>query len=59
MLIQQLRYLEGNGILKRTIYPEVPPKVEYNLSGLGGALRPALKELVRWAVLRRNTTAKS
>ncbi len=59
MLIQQLRYLEANGILERTVYPEVPPRVEYKLTGLGGALRPALKELVQWAVMRRNATPTS
>ena len=53
MLIQQLRDLERNGIVKRTIYPEVPPKVEYSLTNLGQALRPALHELVQWANLRR------
>ncbi len=53
MLIQQLRDLERNGIVKRAIYPQVPPKVEYSLTDLGQALRPALHELVRWANLRR------
>ncbi len=53
MLIQQLRDLERNGIVKRTIYPEVPPRVEYSLTDLGQALRPALHELVQWANLRR------
>lgn len=59
MLIQQLRYLEANGILERTVYPEVPPKVEYKLTDLGGALRPALKELVYWAMMRRNAAPAS
>ena len=53
MLIQQLRDLERNGILMRTIYPQVPPRVEYSLTDLGQALRPALHELVQWANLRR------
>ena len=53
MLIQQLRDLERNGIVKRTIYPQVPPRVEYSLTDLGQALRPALHELVQWANLRR------
>ena len=53
MLIQQLRDLERNGVVKRTIYPQVPPRVEYSLTDLGKALRPALHELVRWANLRK------
>ena len=55
MLIQQLRYLETNGIVHRTIYPEVPPKVEYKLTALGLDLRPVLQSLVRWSETRRNT----
>ena len=53
MLIQQLRDLESKGIVTRTIYQEVPPRVEYSLTDLGIALRPALRELVQWANLRR------
>jgi len=48
MLIQQLRDLEGHGIVTRKIYPEVPPKVEYALSESGLALRPALLALQAW-----------
>ena len=53
MLIQQLRDLESKGIVTRTIYQEVPPRVEYSLTELGLALRPALRELVQWSNLRR------
>ena len=59
MLIQQLRYLERNGVVRRTVYPQVPPRVEYNLTELGLALRPALRELVQWATLRRKLTRDS
>jgi DNA-binding HxlR family transcriptional regulator len=52
MLIQQLRDLEGDGIVERTVYPEVPPKVEYRLTPLGEALCPALQALLDWAALR-------
>jgi DNA-binding HxlR family transcriptional regulator len=52
MLIQQLRALESNGIVTRTVYPEVPPKVEYALTKDGQALLPALRELQLWAALR-------
>lgn len=51
MLIQQLRYLEADGIVRRTVYPEVPPKVEYGLTRLGQALCPALQALLDWAAL--------
>lgn len=52
MLIQQLRQLEADGIVKRVVYPEVPPKVEYRLTEWGQALCPALDEILRWAELR-------
>jgi DNA-binding HxlR family transcriptional regulator len=52
MLIQQLRDLEGHGVLTRKVYPEVPPKVEYALSPDGLALRPALVALQAWAASR-------
>jgi DNA-binding HxlR family transcriptional regulator len=53
MLIQQLRDLEGNGVVVRTVYPEVPPKVEYALTEEGLALRPALVALQLWAASRK------
>ncbi len=52
MLTQQLRDLEANGVITRTVYPEVPPKVEYALSEDGLALRPALVALQTWAASR-------
>jgi DNA-binding HxlR family transcriptional regulator len=55
MLIQQLRELERDGIVQRTIYPQVPPRVEYQLTSVGRALRPALRALVAWAALRNGT----
>ncbi|QGY32465.1 winged helix-turn-helix transcriptional regulator [Pantoea cypripedii] len=53
MLIQQLRDLEKEGIVSRTVYPEVPPKVEYRLTEQGRALQPALQALQDWAVQRQ------
>ncbi|MBY5621280.1 helix-turn-helix transcriptional regulator [Rhizobium leguminosarum] len=53
MLIQQLKELEKDGIIMRTVYPEVPPRVEYSLSRLGIALGPAMEALIDWALLRR------
>jgi DNA-binding HxlR family transcriptional regulator len=52
MLIQQLRALEGAGVVKRTAYPEVPPRVECSLTPSGRALRPALSALRKWAETR-------
>lgn len=49
MLIQQLRDLERVGIVGRTVYPEVPPKVEYFLTPHGQGLYPVLDELLKWA----------
>ena len=57
MLAQQLRGLERDGIVRRTVYPQVPPKVEYRLTEVGQALRPALHALLEWAELRRRTLA--
>ena len=49
MLIQQLRQLEADGIVTRTIYHQVPPKVEYSLTDWGQELCPALDALLKWA----------
>ena len=52
MLIQQLRQMEADGIVRRTVYHQVPPKVEYALTDWGQALCPALDALLKWAALR-------
>src|SRR6266436_8138839 len=52
MLIQQLRQMEKDGIVRRTIYQQVPPKVEYRLTKWGQALCPALDGFLKWADLR-------
>jgi DNA-binding HxlR family transcriptional regulator len=57
MLIQQLRCLERDGIVQRTIHPQVPPKVEYQLTEIGEALRPTLRALLDWADLRKRHIA--
>lgn len=54
MLIQQLKELQKDGIIVRTAYPEVPPRVEYSLSALGVALGPAIEGLIDWAFLKRD-----
>ena len=48
MITLQLRELEADGVVKRTIYPEVPPKVEYELTGLGISLAPVLLSMRDW-----------
>jgi DNA-binding HxlR family transcriptional regulator len=53
MLIQQLRELERDGVVRRTVHPQVPPKVEYDLTELGRALCPALDALLEWGELRQ------
>src|SRR6267142_227002 len=52
MLAQQLRQLEGDGIVHRTVHNQVPPKVEYRLTPWGQELCPALDALLKWAAKR-------
>jgi DNA-binding HxlR family transcriptional regulator len=52
MLIQQLRQMERDGIVRRIVHHQVPPKVEYGLTDWGQALCPALDALLKWAALR-------
>jgi len=49
MLTQQLRELEDSGFVNRTVYPVVPPKVEYSLTEEGKKLIPALNALCQWS----------
>jgi DNA-binding HxlR family transcriptional regulator len=44
----QLRELEADGVVKRTVFPEVPPKVEYELTDLGRSLAPLLLSMRDW-----------
>ena len=48
MLTSHLRDLERDGIVIRTVYPVVPPKVEYSLSEIGVTLKPVLQQLQAW-----------
>ncbi|EIZ78465.1 putative transcriptional regulator [Novosphingobium sp. Rr 2-17] len=52
MLIQQLRQMEVDGIVTRTVHHQVPPKVEYGLTDWGQSLCPALDALLKWAERR-------
>ncbi|KRR16616.1 hypothetical protein CQ14_13420 [Bradyrhizobium lablabi] len=49
MLTTQLRDLENEGLVKRTVFPEVPPRVEYEMTPAARDLRPVFDELSRWA----------
>ena len=48
VLTDNLRALEADGLITRTVYPEVPPRVEYALSELGETLRPIFSALENW-----------
>ena len=48
MLTQSLRQMEADGLLTRTVYPEVPPRVEYSLTELGFSLKPVLDAMWSW-----------
>ena len=48
MLTQQLRELEEANLVVRTVYPVVPPKVEYKLSDLGMSIKPVLESMYAW-----------
>jgi DNA-binding HxlR family transcriptional regulator len=48
MLTQQLRELEEHGIVRRKVYPVVPPKVEYSLTSYGRTLRPITELMCKW-----------
>ncbi len=49
MLTVTLKSLEADGLVNRTVYPQIPPKVEYKLTPRGTTLLPHLYELVQWA----------
>ena len=48
VLTDSLRSMEADGIITRTVYPEVPPRVEYALSDLGGSMRPIMDAMEIW-----------
>lgn len=48
MLTQQLRELEEDGLISRTVYPVVPPRVDYSLTELGQSLFPILEAMYSW-----------
>lgn len=48
VLTDSLHSMEADGIITRTVYPEVPPRVEYALSELGESMRPIMKAMEKW-----------
>ena len=48
VLTDSLRAMEDDGIITRTVYPEIPPKVEYALSPLGESMSPILDAMAQW-----------
>ena len=50
VLTDSLRSTEADGIVTRTVYPEVPPRVEYALSDLGESMRPIMDAMAAWGI---------
>jgi len=50
MLTVTLRTLEADGLVSRKVYPEIPPRVEYQLTQLGQSLLPHIRNLTNWAL---------
>ena len=50
VLTDSLRSMEADGIITRTVYPEVPPRVEYALSELGESMRPIIRAMEAWGI---------
>lgn len=59
MLVAQLRELEDDGLVKRIIYPEVPPRVEYMLTDMGRDTAPMLRHMSAWGNRHRQTKSAS
>lgn len=58
VLTDNLRELEENSLVKRKVYPEVPPKVEYSLSKTGFTLEPVLNSMAEWGETYRSLLLK-
>lgn len=54
VLTDCLRQMEADGIITRTVYAEVPPRVEYALSDLGRSLEPVIEDMKKWGLMYRD-----
>ena len=59
VLTDSLRSMERDGLITRTVYPEVPPRVEYALSPLGQSMRPIFNSMERWGLDYKEKTQKT
>ena len=57
-LKKKLKELEKDGLITRTIYPVMPPKVDYKLTELGKSLKPLAEELYNWGIYLYNHVEK-
>ncbi len=58
VLTDSLRSMEEDGIITRTVYPEVPPRVEYALSELGESMRPIIKAMEEYGLSYKEVAGK-
>ncbi len=59
VLTDSLRSMEDDGIITRTVYPEVPPRVEYALSELGESMRPIMNSMEAWGISYKERIANT
>ena len=58
MLAQQLRELESDGLVKRQVFPQIPPKVEYSITKYGKTLIPVLETMHKWGKNHKKSPSK-
>lgn len=59
VLTANLRAMEEQGLITRTVYPEVPPRVEYALTDLGFSLRPVIASMFDWGMAYREKNGEA
>ena len=57
VFVEQLRQLERDGVIERISYPEIPPRVEYSVTGYGHTLLPLLQQMADWGNKHRERMA--